>query len=68
MTRKHFEYMAAEIAAGTDAGSTARTMLVNFAEGLARKFGSQFDSNRFDARITQYDNGERNPITYLNSH
>lgn len=68
MTRKDFEHMAATIASDTASGTPERTSLVAFAKGLAIKANSRFDADRFDARIAQYDSGERNPVTYLNSH
>ena len=68
MTRKHFEAMAANIANDTAAGSDAREALVTFSKDLASKANRLFDADRFDARIAQYDSGERNPVTYLNTH
>ncbi len=68
MTRKHFEYMAAEIAHTTKPGSVSREVSVDFAMGLSRKFNNDFDAGLFLSRIAQYDSGERNPITYLNNH
>ena len=68
MTRKHFEYMAAAIANETRPASADRVTLMAFAKDMASKFGNNFDGGRFDARVAQYDSGERNPITYLNNH
>ncbi len=68
MTRKHFEYMAAEIAHTTQADSDAREVIMDFAVSLAAKFNNFFDVMKFLDRIEQYDNGERSAITYLNNH
>ena len=68
MTRKHFENWAATIASDTVSGTPERGALVTFAKGIASKANSQFDADRFDARIAQYDSGARNPVTYLNTH
>lgn len=68
MTRTHFEYMAAEIAHATEPKTVSREVMVDFAMSLAAKFNTNFDAGRFLARITQYDSGERNAVTYLNNH
>lgn len=67
MTRKHFEWMAATIANETQPKSMSRDVMVDFAINLAGQFNSDFDLGRFYSRIEQYDSGERNPVTYLNS-
>ena len=68
MTRKHFENWAATIANDTALGTMERDAVVTFAKGIASEANSRFDADRFDTRIAQYDSGQRNPVTYLNSH